>query len=114
MNFKILILGLSVRRGLIVTIVLGLAHERLVVVWLGILLTRFSKIKNHFISLLLILEILSLGRLAVSRFFVKTAGTLNLIFVLISLRVGEAVLGLAILVKLIRFNSRELVLTGLS
>jgi len=37
-----------------------------------------------------------------------------MLFILITLRVGEAVLGLAILVKLIRWSSTEFILTGLN
>jgi hypothetical protein len=114
MNFKIGVFLMGARGRLITLFFTSLAHERLIVVWLVTLIFRFRKVQNHFISLLLILEMLSLTRLVVRRFFVRTVGILNLIFILISLRVGEAVLGLAILVKLIRFNSRELVLAGLS
>jgi len=60
------------------------------------------KNKNHFISLLLILEIFSLRRILIVRFISQLANSSIIIFVLITLRVGEAVLGLAILVKLIR------------
>jgi NADH:ubiquinone oxidoreductase subunit K len=60
------------------------------------------KNKNHFISLLLILEIFSLRRIFIVRFISQLANSSIIIFVLITLRVGEAVLGLAILVKLIR------------
>jgi NADH:ubiquinone oxidoreductase subunit K len=60
------------------------------------------------------LEMLSLRRLVVRRFYVRTLGRLNLMFILMRLRVGEAVLGLAILVKITRLNSTELILTGVS
>ena len=35
-------------------------------------------------------------------------------FILITLRVGEAVLGLAILVKLVRWSSTEFIIRGLN
>ena len=82
--------------------------------WLIVLTIRFRKVSNHFISLLLILEILSLRSLTIGGFYIGAVRVLNLVFVLMSLSVGEAVLGLAILVKLVRYNSSELVFTGLS
>jgi NADH:ubiquinone oxidoreductase subunit K len=60
------------------------------------------KIKNHFINLLLILEILSLRRIFMIRNLSQIINSTRLIFILMTLRVGEAVLGLAILVKLVR------------
>lgn len=56
----------------------------------------------------------SLTRLVLGMFFVRTTRSLSLLFILMSLRVGEAVLGLAILVKLVRLNLRELVSMGLN
>lgn len=48
------------------------------------------------------------------RFFANLTNSISLIFILITLRVGEAVLGLAILVKLIRWSSSEFILRGLN
>ena len=57
---------------------------------------------NNFISILLILEILSLTNLLARRFYASVINISTVIFVVITLRVGEAVLGLATLVKLVR------------
>jgi len=57
---------------------------------------------NHFITLLLILEILSLTRIFMVSILSQNINSVRLIFILMTLRVGEAVLGLAILVKLVR------------
>jgi NADH:ubiquinone oxidoreductase subunit K len=91
---------------------LHLSTEIITIIWLLILTIRLKKFNNHFMSLLLILEMLSLNSLFVRRFFVKSTGAVVIIFVLITIRVGEAVLGLSILVKFTRQNSRELTLTG--
>ena len=82
--------------------------ERLLILWLAILVLNYQKLKNHFISMLLTLEILSITILILSGVFISLYFITSLIFVLIALRVGEAVLGLAILVKLVRWNSKEL------
>lgn len=64
--------------------------------------------------MLLTLEVLSLIALFMRRIYVIINGILVIIFILITLRVGEAVLGLAILVKLARWNSTEFLLSGLN
>ena len=73
-----------------------------VFMWIVILMLVVINKKNHFISLLLVLEMLSLRRIIMIGTLRRTSGSLSLIFILMTLRVGEAVLGLAILVKLIR------------
>ena len=67
-----------------------------------------------FISLLIVLEIFSLRRIIIIGTFLSSSYSLRLIFILITLRVGEAVLGLAILVKLIRWSSSEFIIRGLN
>jgi len=83
-------------------------------IWVVILTITLINKKNHFISILLVLEILSLSNLIIIRVISRTSYSLNLIFILITLRVGEAVLGLAILVKLIRWSSSEFIIRGLN
>lgn len=86
----------------------------LIIIWITILIYLIRKIKNHFINLLLILEILSLRRIFMIRNLSQVINSTRLIFILITLRVGEAVLGLAILVKLVRWSSTEFIITGLN
>jgi|688.fasta_scaffold895046_1 hypothetical protein len=76
--------------------------ETLLLSWIIVLTIRYGNNKNNFISILLILELLSLTRLFIRSIFISLNGVSTIMFVLITLRVGEAVLGLAILVKLIR------------
>ena len=76
--------------------------QNLLIFWVVILALNHQKFKGHFILLLLILEILSLNILIITSLYVYFNGASLLIFLLITLSVGEAVLGLAILVKLIR------------
>jgi NADH:ubiquinone oxidoreductase subunit K len=87
--------------------------ETLLLSWIIVLTIRYGNNKNNFISILLILELLSLTRLFIRSIFISLNGVSTIMFVLITLRVGEAVLGLAILVKLIRWNSTEFLLGGL-
>lgn len=87
---------------------------RMVVIWVTILIYLMRKAKNHFITLLLILEILSLTRIFMIRLLAQNINSIRLIFILITLRVGEAVLGLAILVKLVRWSSTEFMIRGLN
>lgn len=86
----------------------------LIVIWSAILIYLMRKIKNHFINLLLILEILSLRRIFMIRNLSQIINSTRLIFILMTLRVGEAVLGLAILVKLVRWSSTEFIINGLN
>lgn len=88
--------------------------SRLIIIWSAILIYLIRKIKNHFINLLLILEILSLRRIFMIRTLSQITNSIRLIFILITLRVGEAVLGLAILVKLVRWSSTEFIINGLN
>lgn len=88
--------------------------ESLLWIWAGVLVNIYSNNKNHFISLLLVLEILSLVRIFLRSIYIKFAGIIRLVFILMTLRVGEAVLGLALLVKLARWNSIELLTTGIN
>ena len=76
--------------------------QNLLIFWVIILAVNYQKLKGHFILLLLVLEILSLNILIITSLYVYFNGASLLIFLLITLSVGEAVLGLAILVKLIR------------
>lgn len=85
-----------------------------VFIWIILLILVLVNKKNHFISFLLVLEILSLRRIVIIGLFNSTIHSLRLIFILITLRVGEAVLGLAILVKLIRWTYSEFILRGLN
>lgn len=85
-----------------------------VIFWVIILVYLITKNKNHFISLLLILEIISLRRIYIIRFLSHYTSSIRMMFILITLRVGEAVLGLAILVKLVRWSSREFIMVGLN
>lgn len=87
--------------------------ETLLWSWITVLTIGYRKNKNNFISILLILELLSLTRLFIRSIFINLSGVSTIMFILITLRVGEAVLGLAILVKLIRWNSTEFLLGGL-
>lgn len=64
--------------------------------------------------MLLILEIFSMATLLARRFYALIINISTVMFVLITLGVGEAVLGLATLVKLVRWNSREFLLGGLA
>jgi len=82
--------------------------------WIIILFFILINKKNHFISLLIVLEMLSLRRIILIRTILSASYSLRLIFILITLRVGEAVLGLAILVKLIRWSSSEFIIRGLN
>lgn len=86
----------------------------IIVIWIIILIYLIRKIKNHFITILLILEILSLRRIFIISIFAQIRNSVIIIFILITLRVGEAVLGLAILVKLVRWSSTEFMLNGLN
>ena len=88
--------------------------QNLLIFWVVILALNYQKFKGHFILLLLILEILSLNILIITSLYVYFNGASLLIFLLITLSVGEAVLGLAILVKLIRWNSKELLIKSLT
>lgn len=85
-----------------------------IIVWIFILIYSIAKKKNHFITLLLVLEIISLTRIFIIRVVSSYINSIRMLFILITLRVGEAVLGLAILVKLIRWSSTEFILTGLN
>jgi NADH:ubiquinone oxidoreductase subunit K len=60
--------------------------------------------------MILILELLSIIRLFAARFYIKLSTSLNLIFILIRIIVGEATLGLAVLVSLVRSNSNSLIM----
>ena len=66
-----------------------------------------------FISLLLELEMLSLRRIMMMGTMRRASGSLSLILILMILRVVEAVLRVAILVKLIQWSSAEFILRGL-
>lgn len=88
--------------SLVYLITQEVATSRYVFFWVVVLILILIKSKNHFISILLVLEILSLRRIIVIGRFVRINNSVRLLFLLITLRVGEAVLGLAILVKLIR------------
>jgi NADH:ubiquinone oxidoreductase subunit K len=81
--------------------------KRLTFLWIVILLVAFKKLSNHFIALLMTLEIFSLLRILVASRLGKLTNSVRLIFILIRLRVGEAVLGLALLVKFARETSSE-------
>jgi hypothetical protein len=59
---------------------------------------------------MLILELLSIIRLFSARFYIKLTTSLNLIFILIRIIVGEATLGLAVLVRLVRSNTNSLII----
>ena len=76
--------------------------QNLLIFWVIILTVNYQKLKGHFILLLLVLEILSLNILIITSLYVYFNGASLLIFLLITLSVVEAVLGLAVLVKLIR------------
>jgi NADH:ubiquinone oxidoreductase subunit K len=87
--------------------------KRLTFLWIVILLVAFKKLSNHFVSLLMTLEIFSLLRMLVASRLTKLTNSVRLIFILIRLRVGEGVLGLALLVKFARETSSEQTRTGL-
>ena len=88
--------------------------ESILWLWLVILTIGYRKNKNNFISMLLVLEILSLTSLFARALYVIINGVTTIMFVVITLSVGEAVLGLATLVKLFRWNSSEFLLRGLN
>lgn len=83
-------------------------------IWIILLLLRYQKIKNHLVSMMLILEFLSVIRLFAAGFYVKLTTSMNLIFILISIIVGEATLGLAVLISLVRSNTNSLIIRGLN
>ena len=64
--------------------------------------------------MILILELLSVIRLFAARFYVKLTASLNLIFILIRIIVGEATLGLAVLISLMRSNTNSLIMRGIN
>jgi len=114
MKNKALVLIL-ISAGLILKIrIQEFSINSLIFFWGVVLLLILINYKNHFISLLLILEMLSIRSILMIRFFANLTNSISLIFILITLRVGEAVLGLAILVKLIRWSSSEFILRGLN
>jgi len=49
-----------------------------------------------------------------ARFYVKLSTSLNLMFVLIRIMVGEATLGLAVLISLVRANTNSLMISTLN
>lgn len=84
------------------------------ILWALILIIRFANKKNHFISILLILEIFSILNILIIRVVIRSISIVRIIFILMAFRVGEAVLGLAILVKLVRCNYSELLSSSLN
>ena len=100
--------------SLIFLVFQNFALSTVIVFWIIILVYIITRKKNHFISLLLVLEILSLTRIFIISIILQHINSIGLIFILITLRVGEAVLGLAILVKLVRWSSTEFILSGLN
>lgn len=76
--------------------------------WGLVLGWSYKNQENHLVYNLLILEILSLINLFVVIIRTRYSGLFILIFILMRLIVREAVLGLAILVKTLRSNSKEL------
>lgn len=111
MNFKIKFKIALVGATVLLLFFLDMGIGGLAFLWLLILLTSFNKMSNHLISLLMTLEIFSLVGLLVASGLSKLNGSLGFIFVLMTLRVGEGVLGLAILVKFVRENNSELTTT---
>jgi len=113
MSPKKIFYSVAIRIIILLVAFLNLKIESSIIFWSLILIFSYRKMKNHFISVLLILEILSLLAFLIRGLYLNFSKVLTLIFILITLRVGEAVLGLAILVKLTRANSNELILIGL-
>ena len=91
-----------------------LCFYNLLRVWVLLLVFSYQKIKNHLVSMILILELLSVMRLFAARFYVKIRASLNLIFILIRIIVGEATLGLAVLISLVRSSTNSLIMSRIS
>ena len=87
-----------------------LCFYNLLGIWILLLILRYQKIKNHLVSIILILELLSVIRLFAARFYVKLTTSLSIIFILIRMIVGEATLGLAVLISLVRSNTNSLII----
>lgn len=113
-NKKLILTFIVILISLVLLINKNFSLNRLIIIWLSILLFLMRKGKNHFITLLLILEIISITRIFIIRLLSQNINSVILIFILITLRVGEAVLGLAILVKLVRWASTEFIIRGLN
>jgi hypothetical protein len=92
----------------------NLYFYNLINVWILLLATRYQKVKNHLISIILILELLAIISLFTARFYVKVTASLNLIFILIRIIVGEATLGLAVIISLVRSNANRLIMRGIN
>lgn len=113
-NKQSLLTFITILISIIFFLLQNFSRATIVSVWLTLLVYLLTKIKNHFITLLLILEILSLSSIFIIRLISQSINSIRLIFILITLRVGEAVLGLAILVKLVRWSSTEFMIRGIN
>ena len=103
---------LTIKLGVITALslsalIIDMGYPALGLIWAGILLWTFKKIINKLISLLLTLEMFSLLALLISPQFAALSNSCSLIFIIIRLRVGEGVLGLALLVKFVRDSNVE-------
>lgn len=78
------------------------------VVWLAVLVGAYLRLKNRFVNLLILIEFVAMIRVVLRRVFVSNyGGALAFVFILMTLRVGEAVLGLSLLVRLVRKGSKD-------
>ena len=113
MNFSFNTKIILLRSRFFALVFLEVEIKGLVLLWLLILLWSFKRLNNHFISLLITLEIFSLLGLFIASMLRQLNNSLRFLFILMSLRVGEGVLGLALLVKFVRENNSEFVNTSL-
>ena len=76
--------------------------------WYGILLTIFIRVYSHLRFILIILELITLITLRFILFIIRTSLLeLRFLFLFLCLAVGEAALGLRLLILSSRFQSRE-------
>ena len=113
MKFKLVLTSILLSLRILAIFCFEFGVLSLRVIWVIILRVAFKNFTNHFISLLMILEIFSLLSLLVSLKILVRRSSLRLIFTLIRLSVGEGVLGLALLVKFVRSTSLDQVETSI-
>lgn len=113
MKFKSVLTAVLLSLSTLVIFCFESGFTSLRVIWVVTLMLSFKNLINHFISLLLILEMFSLLGLLISLSILVRRGSLRLIFILIRLSVGEGVLGLALLVKFVRSTSLDQVETSI-
>lgn len=113
-NKKVMLTLIIILFSLAFFLLQNFSYSMIVILWIFILIYSITKSKNHFITILLILEILSLSSIFIVRILSQHVNSIRIMFILITLRVGEAVLGLAILVKLVRWSSTEFIIRGLN